>query len=282
MHPSQISCTQLRVEHSHKFWRWYSSVANHLAPKMLPGNTKRKIRQIPTFVLIIAHRLRNTSCATRCLFLLAGFSLTFFLFQFGFPYQRSKVAPPCATEHILRFANSLGRANILDPQEDESARHGGIPLHFRNALELRRKSILTRIQRGQTPSRLPKEKLTRINLALVACESRGRENAKTLLKSALLFSQDAHLHVCVFSDNRTIPALVLDVSKLQIFKIYTEKGVLARKVWFLFRCWSLNGQPQHWDGNSHLKSILNGFPRTHKFRGGKCGRRAPPSGFFCL
>ena len=51
-----------------------------------------------------------------------------------------------------------------------------------------------------------------IHLAVVACEERGRNEALVMLKSALVFSQDAHLHAHVFTDNSTMNRLLDDVS----------------------------------------------------------------------
>ena len=56
------------------------------------------------------------------------------------------------------------------------------------------------------------EESVQINLAVAACQDRGRQDVIVMLKSALIFSQDAHLHLYIFSNAETIDLLLEDVS----------------------------------------------------------------------
>ena len=61
------------------------------------------------------------------------------------------------------------------------------------------------------------EERLQINLAVAACEDRGREDVIAMLKSALIFSQDAHLYLYIFSNAGTIDLLREDVSFCETF-----------------------------------------------------------------
>ena len=54
-----------------------------------------------------------------------------------------------------------------------------------------------------------------INLAVVSCGSGRRSQLSTMIKTATIFSQDAALHLILFSDESTILDVVSDVLELK-------------------------------------------------------------------